>query len=65
MALCRSHGTLLDLARNHGSNHPLSMEPKYRTLIQAAVIAVLLGTVLHFHQPAPESEGATAQLSER
>lgn len=45
--------------------HPLPMEPKYRTLIQAAVIAVLLGTVLHFHQPAPESEGATAQLSER
>ncbi|HOY27848.1 MAG TPA: hypothetical protein PLR96_02670 [Flavobacteriales bacterium] len=41
------------------------MEPKYRTLIQAAVIAVLLGTVLHFHQPIPDNDGATAQLSER
>lgn len=65
MALCRSLGTLLNPARNHGSNHPLPMEPKYRTLIQAAVIAVLLGTVLHFHQPIPDNDGATAQLSER
>lgn len=41
------------------------MEPKYRTLIQAAVIAVLLGTVLHFYQPMPDPEMAAAQISER
>ena len=39
------------------------MEPKYRTLIQAAAIALLLGVVVHFYEPEAPGSTVTAELS--
>jgi hypothetical protein len=38
------------------------MEPKYRTLLQALVIAVLLGVIVHFYQPEAPGSSSTAEL---
>jgi len=38
------------------------MEPKYRTLLQALVIAVLLCVVVHFYVPEAPRSRSTAEL---
>ena len=38
------------------------MEPKYRTLLQALFIAVLLGVVVHFYEPGAPGPTSTAEL---
>ncbi len=43
--------------KNH---HP--MEPKYRTLLQALFLAVLLGVVVHFYEPGAPGPTSTAEL---
>ena len=43
--------------KNH---HP--MEPKYRTLLQALFIAVLLGVVVHLYEPGAPGPTSTAEL---
>lgn len=35
------------------TRNPKTMEPKYRTLLQAVAIAAVFATVWHFQQPAP------------
>lgn len=53
MAFCRIVATWPIGARNHVPKPeiPKTMEPKYRTLLQAVAIAAVFATVWHFQQP--------------
>lgn len=43
---------------------PPTMETKYRTLLQAAIIVVLLGVIVHFSEPVPAGNASvTAALT--